>query len=97
MSDVEDDYVIIESPLSGKLVRDGTTIDVQIYRGEDESHWVLEVVDSDMTSFVWDGQFETDQAAMDELLRTISAEGMKAFNPAQYKKLYYRDRTLFAF
>lgn len=86
MSNPDDDYVIIDSPLSGPLRRDGVAIDVQIYRGEGESGWVLEVVDSGGTSTVWDDKFPTDQAAMDELLRTIGVEGVKQFNP------HYRGR-----
>ena len=88
MAKPEEDYVIVNSPLSGELRRDGITIDVQIYRGEEDETWVLEVVDCANTSFLWDDQFPTDQAAMDELLQTIQSEGMKQFNPYQRGKLH---------
>lgn len=87
MANPDDEYVIIDSPLSGPLRRDGIEIDVQIYRGEDEEGWVLEVVDAQGTSTVWDDKFVTDQAAMDELLRTIRVEGVKQFNPHYRKSL----------
>lgn len=87
MANPEDDYVIVYSALSGELRRDGITIDVQIYRGEEDDTWVLEVVDSADNSFLWDEQFPTDQAAMDDLLSTIQSEGMKQFNPHQRSKL----------
>jgi hypothetical protein len=74
--------------LSGEMKRDGITIAVHIYRGKDEDTWVLEVVDSHKTSFLWDDRFPTDQDAMDELTRTIAKEGMKQFNPNQRKKLH---------
>lgn len=86
MAKLEDDYVIIASPLSGELRRDGITVDVQIYRGQEDETWVLEVVDSENASHLWDDQFPTDQAAMDELIRTILSEGMKQFNPHQRSK-----------
>lgn len=87
MANPDDEYVIIDSPLSGPLRRDGIEIDVQIYRGEDEEGWVLEVVDAQGTSTVWDDKFVTDQAAMDELLRTIRVEGVKQFSPHYRKSL----------
>ena len=67
-----------------KVTVDGVEIEVYIYRGEDEEGWVLEVVDAEGTSTVWDERFDTDQAAMDELLRTLRIEGVKQFNP-QYR------------
>lgn len=49
---------------------------VEIYRGED-SDWILEVVDEFGNSTVWDDQFATDQAAWDELQRTLLEEGVE--------------------
>lgn len=88
MANPDDEYVIIDSPLSGPLRRDGVEIDVQIYRCEDEEGWVLEVVDAAGMSTVWDDKFPADQAAMDELLRTIRVECMKQFNPHYRGRLY---------
>ncbi len=87
MAKLEEDYVVIDSPLSGELRRDGITIDVQIYRGDEDETWVLEVVDSENASHLWDDQFSTYQAAMDELIRTIQREGMKQFSPHQQSEL----------
>ena len=39
----------------------------------------MEVVDEDGTSTVWDDLFDTDQAALDEVLKTIKEEGLSAF------------------
>jgi hypothetical protein len=41
MSDPE----IVMSPLCREITGDGTKVQVDIYRGEDESGWILEVID----------------------------------------------------
>ena len=84
MADSDDDYVLIESPLSGEFIRDGVRVDVQIYRGEEDPSWVLEVVDQANNSYVWDKQFATDHLAMKQFLNSVDEEGMKQYNP------YYR-------
>ena len=68
---------IVESQLCSTIERDGISLRVEIYRGED-SEWILEVVDEDGNSIVWTDQFATDQAAMDELMRTIKVEGIRS-------------------
>jgi hypothetical protein len=79
------EYVLIESALSGEFSRDGITVDVQIYRGEEDANWILEVVDAANNSYVWDEQFASDQAAKEEFLASVEREGMKQYNP------YYRS------
>lgn len=78
---LEDDDVEIEfSPLCGKLKCDGTEIEILIYRTEGSTAgWSLEVVDEEDGSTVWDDLFDTDQAAMDEVMRTIEEEGISVF------------------
>jgi hypothetical protein len=39
------DPEVITSPLCRNITVDGTSIQVDIYRGEDESRWILEVID----------------------------------------------------
>ena len=68
---------IVESQLCGTIERDGISLRVEIYRGDD-SEWILELVDEDGNSIVWTDQFATDQAAMDELMRTIKVEGIRS-------------------
>jgi len=84
MADPDDEYVLIQSALSGEFARDGITVDVQIYRGEEDHSWVLEVVDQANNSYVWQERFATDQSAMKEFLNSVDAAGMKQYNP------YYR-------
>ena len=50
MSDPE----IVMSPLCREITGDGTKIQVDIYRGEDDPGWILEVVDEENASTVWD-------------------------------------------
>ena len=79
MSKTDDEFTLIRSKLSGFITQDGMTIEVCIYRGDAERTWQLEVVNEEGTSIVWDDRFETDQAAMDEVKRTIEADGMASF------------------
>lgn len=80
---ISDDDIptIITSERTGDYMRDGISIDIQIYRLEEQDYWTLEVVDSEGGSTVWDDKFATDADAMDEVMRTIKDEGMKVFNP----------------
>ena len=77
---IDDDIEIEYSPLCQKLKRDGIEIDIRIYRidGSNEG-WSLEVVDGEDASTVWDELFDPDQAALDEVMRTIEDEGMSVF------------------
>ena len=59
-------------------VKDGVTVDVQIYRLED-ADWTLEVVDQHGTSTVWDDPFATDRAAHMEFLHSVEEKGMLEF------------------
>ena len=76
---MDEEFELEDSPLSGEIVRDGETLDIRIYRGGDEKYWILEIVNDHGTSTVWDDQFPTDQAALDEALQAIEEEGIAAF------------------
>ena len=76
---MDDEYKIINSPLSRKISREGTTVEVLIYRGEHDKGWILEVVNELGGSTVWDDSFETEQDALNEVFQTIAAEGMASF------------------
>ena len=70
---------IVSSGLSQRTTIEGHEFQIEIYRLEADAVWTLEVVDEEGTSTVWDDQFDADQAAMDELMRTIQKEGLSAF------------------
>jgi hypothetical protein len=66
----------IESPLSQSVTRNGVTVRVDIY-GDSNDRWILEIVDAENTSHVWDEHFETDQQALDEALRALDEESLE--------------------
>ena len=82
------EYKLITSPLSQKITREGTTIEVRIYRGEHEAAWILEVVDSADGPTVWEKTFQTEQDALNEVLRTIDDEGISCFLLDPVRKLH---------
>jgi hypothetical protein len=69
---------LINSGLSRRITVEGKEFRIEIYRLE-HTGWTLEAVDEEGASIVWDGEFETDQAALDEVLRSIADEGLGAF------------------
>ncbi|WP_028208147.1 UPF0149 family protein [Paraburkholderia nodosa] len=66
------------SPLATRITRGGTSVDVHIYRADDDGGdgWILEIIDASGTSTVWDEPFPTDGAALAEALSTISMHGI---------------------
>ena len=74
---MNDDFELEMSALCQKLTADGRTVEVEIYRG-DKGGWLLEVVDEFGNSTVWDDEFDTDGAALEEVLATIRDEGIEA-------------------
>jgi len=72
---MEDDFEVEMSPLCQELTADEKTVRVDIYRG-DTGGWILEVVDEFGNSSVWDDEFDTDAAALDEAKATIRDEGI---------------------
>ena len=74
---MEEEYQIVMSPLCRSVADKGHTIRIEIYRGPD-TDWTLEAVDSSNNSTVWDDQFPSDQAALDEALKAIREEGIES-------------------
>lgn len=70
---------LIDSPLNQFITRDGHTLEVKIHRLDVDSDWVLEVVNEQGTSHVWDERFDTEKAALDEVHTAIKEEGIEAF------------------
>ena len=76
---MQEEFEIEDSKLSQKVSRDGMTVEVLIYRGKDDSGWMLEVVDQEGGSTVWDDLFPTDEEALAEAMHTIETEGIACF------------------
>ena len=83
MSDPE----IVMSPLCREIIEDGTRIQVDIYRGENESVWILEVIDEENASTVWDEPFDTDQEALDTVMKVIEQDGIRSFLEGESKAM----------
>ncbi|MDP3796270.1 MAG: hypothetical protein Q8R06_03860 [Polaromonas sp.] len=66
----------IESALSQNVTRNGVSVRVEIY-GDSDGRWILEVVDAEKASHVWDEPFETDQQALAEALRALDEETLE--------------------
>lgn len=76
---MERDPEIITSNLSKRVSKDGVTVDVHIFRLENEPGWALEVINDNNTSTTWDDLFPSDQAAFEEFTRVVMTEGIEAF------------------
>ena len=85
---MDNEYRIINSKLSQKITRDGMTVDVQIYRGENDPVWILEVIDQEGGSTVWEETFQTEQDALNEVFQTIASEGIDCFLRDPIEKLH---------
>ena len=72
------DHNIIHSGLSGHKTIDSHSFKLCIYRLENTPEWALEIELSDGGSVVWDGTFESDDAAYAEFERTLRDEGLGA-------------------
>jgi hypothetical protein len=75
----DEDEELVHSPLERTVARDGITLQILIYRGRNDPAWVLEVEDHLGGSTVWEGDFETDQAALDAALLAIEEDGVESF------------------
>ena len=62
------------------VTRDGITVRVEISRlAESNEGWLLEVIDQENGSTVWDETFATDQEAFAEFYRKLETEGIHSF------------------
>jgi len=84
MSDPE----IVMSPLCREISRDGTRIQVDIYRGEDDPGWILEVIDEDNASTVWNELFDTDREALDTVMEVIELDGIRSFLKGESEEMH---------
>ncbi|PZU90268.1 MAG: hypothetical protein DI527_14720 [Chelatococcus sp.] len=73
---MRDEQAIIRSPLSRPFTSEGLTVQVEIYRLEAREAWILEVVDEEGGSTVWEETFATDKAALSEFLAGVEELGL---------------------
>jgi hypothetical protein len=75
---MQDEFAPKESALSRPYREGDVTVQIDIYEG-DEGGWLLEIVDQQNNTTVWDDIFETEQEALDEALSALEDEGIEAF------------------
>ena len=59
---------IVFTDLSQFELVEGRRFEVEIYCASDEDYWVLEVINDEGVSFLWDDPFAADKAALHTLL-----------------------------
>ncbi|HET8816897.1 MAG TPA: hypothetical protein VFM61_05550 [Pseudidiomarina sp.] len=67
-----------QSPLTQTYTQDDKTVQIDIYKS-DERGWILEIVDQENNSTLWEDHFDSDQAALQEALDALKEEGIEAF------------------
>ena len=72
---MSEEYEVKFSPLCQTVERDAKSVEIMIYEDGDGG-WILEVVDENDNSTVWDEPFDSDQSALDEALATIEDDGI---------------------
>jgi hypothetical protein len=72
-----EDIELIYSKHCQTVSRNNKTVKVEIY-SSGKNDWVLEVVDEDLNSTVWDEQFDTEDDAYQEFQRTLEEEGIES-------------------
>src|SRR5690606_11374530 len=72
---MNDDDDVKMSPLSQRFEQDGKVVYIEIY-DDGEGGWLLEVVDEDNNSTMWEDAFDSDEDALAEALAAIAEHGI---------------------
>lgn len=72
-----EDIELIYSKHCQSLSRNNKMVRVEIY-SSGSNDWILEVVDENNNSTVWDDPFATDDEAYEEFQRTLVEEGIES-------------------
>ncbi len=70
-----DDYEVKMSPLSQRYQQDGKSVDIEIY-ADGEGSWLLEIVDGNNNSTMWENAFASEAEALAEALAAIEEQGI---------------------
>jgi hypothetical protein len=77
MTEIEPEIIYSEHCCEYEL--DGHLLTVEIYKSDQNPEWILEVVNENNTSIVWDIPFIADGMAWRAFQATVEEEGIKAF------------------
>ncbi|MEW5248850.1 hypothetical protein [Microbulbifer sp. 2201CG32-9] len=75
---MEEEFVPKESALCQSYTENGITVQIDIYE-DGEGAWLLEIVDENNNTTVWEDTFTSEQGALDEALEALSEEGIASF------------------
>ena len=73
-----EEFVPKESGLSQPYSEGDITVQIDIYE-DGEGGWLLEIIDENDNSTVWEDAFESEQEALDEALDALREEGIGTF------------------
>ena len=74
-----EDKMVIYSDLCQEVTEDGITVEIMIYRLEDDNQWSLSIDDEKGGSTVWNDLFPSDISAHHEAMKTIREDGIGSF------------------
>lgn len=66
---------VVYSPLSRSVEHEGREFQIEIYQADRPSSWLLEILDDEGASTVWDDVFEDEQEALEEAPSRRSTRG----------------------
>lgn len=67
-----------ESDIKKEIEQDGLKVTIEVCK-DDKGGWILEIVDEQWNSTVWDNQFPTAKEALDAGIKAIKEEGIQSF------------------
>ena len=67
-----------ESEISKEIERNGLKVKIEVYRGGNDD-WILEIVDEQWNSTIWDEGFSNAEEALKTGISAIEKEGIKTF------------------
>jgi len=80
---MSEEQQVIQSKHTQQYSANGKTVEIDIYRTED-SGWILEIVDENNNSTLWEDEFEKEDDAIAEALDALKEEGIDNFiEPAE--------------
>lgn len=75
---MEDAFEPRESELSQAYREGDITVQIDIYE-DGEGGWLLEIIDENNNSTVWEDAFDTEQEALEEAREALRDEGIDTF------------------
>lgn len=75
---MDEEFEPKESKLSQTYREGDVTVQIDIYE-DGEGGWLLEIVDENNNSTVWEDSFDTEKEALDEALEALQEEGIETF------------------